>query len=227
MRARGRLIAALAAGATLALTVGVGTATAAERPISDARFAAIVKQAWDTGEVTDAQRAEIFTRPDLASTTIDPTSVHADYEEPGYVPDPDEVTTAPKPSASGGRVQAMALAGTSTTSKDRYIVYDNWQNVVLLRYHFVVAWSYNGTSVVGTPSSYTYVKDCYGTCVNYGITSNNQYPNYSNGRLYAWTVPLNAKVTYQKGSDAVSTHTPAVRFGVYYNGTYSYVVLNT
>jgi hypothetical protein len=212
-------------GSVLALTIGAPANAVEAKPISDAEFQTIVASAWRTGTVSEADRAKVMTRPDLAATTVDPTSVKADYELPGYVPDPDEVTVAPKAKPAKGGLMALA-AGTYTTSKDRYIVYDNWTNTVLFRYHFVVSWSYNGSVVVGTPSSYTYVKDCIGSCVNYGITYNGQYPNYSNGRLYAWTVPLNAKVTYRKGTDNISTYTPAVRFGVYYNGTYSYTFLN-
>jgi hypothetical protein len=202
------------------------SAMASSQPerLTDAEFLAIVDQAWRTGSVSAAQRESVLTRPDLAATTIDPTSVKADYELPGYVPDPTEVKTPPHPpKASGAHILA---ASTVTTSRDRYLVYDNWVGTVYARYHFVVSWSYNGTSVVGTPSSYTYIQDCGGSCTNNGITWNGQYPNYSGGRLYAWTVPLKARWRYCKAGLCEPDYTPSVRFGVYYNGTYNYVVLN-
>lgn len=220
-----RIVRAMMVWAIVALSAGLPTAhaTPAKQPISDAAFNAIVKQAWEAGIVTPAQRALVLTRPDLAVSTIDPTSAKPDYELPGYVPESTEVRGAPLHNGGG---KSFTAATVSTTSRDRYIVYDNWLKSVLARYHFVVAWSYDGTSVIGTPSSYTYISDCAGSCTNYGITSNNQYPNYSNGRLYAWTVPLLAKWGYCKAAQCDDLHTPSVRCGVYYNGTYNYTFLN-
>ncbi|WP_270886180.1 hypothetical protein [Pedococcus sp. 5OH_020] len=94
----------------------------------------------------------MLTRPDRAASTIDPTSARPDDELPGYVPDPTEVKVPPVPPMNG-TAEALVAAGVSSTSRDRYIAYDNWLNVVIARYHFVVGWSYNGTSVIGQPSS--------------------------------------------------------------------------
>lgn len=221
-----RIVTSAAVGTLLAVGMGMPAAHAAsgKQPISDAAFYAIVKQAEQTGSVTAAQRAAVLTRPDLAATTIDPTSATPDYKLPGYVPDPTEVKVAPPPPHAGA-ARATAAATTSTT-RDRYIVYDNWIGTVLARYHFVVSWSYNGYSVVGTPNSYTYVATCLASCTNYGIIQNSQYPNYnSNGQLYAWTVPLIAKWIYCNGG--CDTHQPNVRFGVYYDGTYNYTYFNS
>jgi hypothetical protein len=224
-RVRRRFIAAASVGVVSALVLAVpATAATQKEKISDAQFTAIVDHAWSTGKVTDAERAAVLTRPDLAATTIDPTSAKADYELPGWVGDSDEVGVHPAPSRTNDA--QVALATTSTSSRDRYIVYENWLHSKLLDYHFVVAWSYNGSSVVGSPSSYTYVKNCAGTCQNFGIVSNDQYPDYGGGRIYAWTVPLRAKFIYGKAGSTEAPKQPTVRFGVYYNGTYNYVVLS-
>ena len=168
------------------------------------------------------QRARILTRPDLAATTIDPTSAKADYGLPGYVPDPMEVTRRPPAGGGGVKTQVAALALTTrTSSKDRYIVYENWVHTKIVDYHFVVGWSWNGRNVIGTPSAYTYTANAASGVQNLGIQSNDKYPNYTANGIDAWTMPIRA--AWKRDAD---THYPTVRFGVYFDGTYHYEVLS-
>lgn len=214
------------ASAVAAVVTSSGDASASEpstHRITERQFSIIIDRAWTTGALNSADRAQLMTRPDLASYTIDPSSVTPDFAEPSYVPDPMEVREGTKPSdMPAGPLDATASFATRTTTRDRYVSYTTLGGIKA-RYHFVVSWSYNGTSVVGKPSSHTYVANCAGSCSNYGITSNGQYPNYGGSRIYAWTVPLLARWRYCKAGSCDQDHTPSVRFGVYFDGTYSYV----
>jgi hypothetical protein len=58
-----------------------------------AEYAAVVKEAYVTGKVSAEQRRAILSRPELAEDVVDPTSAKADYELPGYRPDPMERST--------------------------------------------------------------------------------------------------------------------------------------
>jgi hypothetical protein len=200
--------------------------TASKTAISTARYVAIANEALaNGGRLTDAQKAQLSTRPDLWDVV--PTRAIPDYEMPGWTEDSAVTTTVGTTNAAAMSADATASAlTTSTRSVDRYIVYEAGPfNTKVADYHFVVAWSYNGTQVVGTPSSYTYLKNACGGCQNGGIFTNSQYRNYNSRGVYAWTVPLTGK--WQWCSSGCQYFYPQVRFGVYFNGTYNYTVLST
>lgn len=232
MRRTGTIIASLA----LVLAGAAAPASASPtqpKPISTARYIALAKVAMaHDGVIAPAAREQMATRPDLHS--VIPTKVEADYEQPGYVSDPDQVATTTvsttskvMDSTSADAQLAAAALTTSTASKDRYLSYSNtfFFSTHVLDYHFVVGWSYNGSSVVGTPSAYTYAKAYSGAIRNLGLDKNDSYRNYSGSRIYAWTMPLTGKWQECSGTTC-DIHYPVVRFGVYYNGTYSYTVLD-
>jgi hypothetical protein len=230
---RGRVAVVAAAVALLAGVAAAPAAQADPKPISTARYIALAQVAMaHDGFIAPAARAEMATRPDLHSQI--PTKVEADYELPGYVEDPDQVSTTTlsttskvMDSTSSDAQLAAAALTTSTASKDRYLSYSNtfFFSTHVLDYHFVVGWSYNGSSVVGTPSAYTYAKAYTGAIRNLGLYKNDSYRNYDGSRIYAWTMPLTGKWQECSGSTC-DIHYPVVRFGVYYNGTYSYTVLD-
>lgn len=212
-----------------ALLLGiVSTPVGAEsQRITDAEFNAIMRQAWSTGKVTAAQRAAIMSRPDLAATTVDPTSATPDYLTPGYIADPTEVPPGAKSADGAGQATRLASAyATRTTSRDRYVSYTNWVGTILMHYHFVVAWSYNGSIVTAKPTAYSYIAKC-NSCRNSGIVGNDTYPNYSGSRIYAYTVPLRGKGQYCAATGCEDPVYPQVRFGVYYDGTYNYTFLSS
>lgn len=186
------------------------------------QFQSIIDQAWSTGRVTSAQRQAVLTRPDLAAITVDPPA-----RSPTTSPLATWLTSKTQRAQTLTDVQASTAAyATRTTRRDRYVVYENWLHSKLFDYHFVVAWSYDGYQVVGTPSSYAYIANCAGTCQNLGIQSNSQYRNYSGPRVYAWTIPLRREAIYGKAGSTNTPNYPTVQFGVYFDGTYHYDFLS-
>jgi hypothetical protein len=120
----------------------------------------------------------------------------------------------------------LSTYATRTRSVDRYVVYETFYHSKIVNYHFRVAWSYNGSVVVGTPSRSTWIDTSGGApgIRNNGIVSDGSYRNYSGTRVYAWTLPLQGQ-----WEQCVATlgcgqmvGNPKVTFGVYFDGTYSY-----
>lgn len=214
-----RFIGVAVAGAA-ALMVVTAPAEAADNPISDAEYTAIIKEVWRTGTVSDEQRAKILSRPELAEDTVDPTTGTPDYELPGYVPDPLERAPMTKPPTGPDNFPMYA---TRTTSRDRYVVYETFWHSKIVNYHFRVAWSYNGTSVVGTPARSTWIDAAAPGIYNRGIISDGSYRNYNGSRLYAWTLPLQGQWEQcVGGACGQQVGNPYVIFGVYFDGTYHY-----
>src|SRR5688572_30177438 len=88
-RSMGRVIVGGAAALAMATSLTAPSAWAAEdERLSDADYAAVVAEVYATGKVTAQQRKAILSRPELAKDIVDPTSAKADYEMPGYRPDP-------------------------------------------------------------------------------------------------------------------------------------------
>lgn len=212
-----------AAVAVFALLAAFATQPAsAEEPASDAEINQILTEVYSTHTVTDYQRSRILTREDVASTTVDPTSGTADYELPGYTADPNQVYTAP-PVYGSPPFEAQAM---TCRRVDRYIIYKTWLGSRLVDYHFYVHWCYDGYQVSKTPPSRgTWIKT-YVCCVqNHGLVTNDAAPNWSGSRLYAWTVTMAGRWTQCTPDWPCDSGNPAVRFGLYYNGTYSYTIL--
>jgi hypothetical protein len=154
-----------------------------------------------------------------------PTRAVPDYELPGRTEASAVTTTTTTMQAAATSDATLSALTTSTRTVDRYIVYEAgiW-NTKIADYHFVTAWSYNGRNVVGTPSSYSYLKNACGGCQNGGIVTNSQYPDDNANGIYAWTVPLTGK--WQWCGNGCQYFYPQVRFGVYYDGSYHYTVLS-
>lgn len=224
MRSRRPATIVVAATATmLGLLTAPADAVPKPRPITTTQYLAIANQAVaNDGRLTADQWAQLQTRPDLLAVV--PTRAIPDYEMPGWAEASAVTTTTSNTGTTSGA--AAALTTTYTRSVDRYIVYESgiW-NTKVADYHFVTAWSYNGTQVIGTPSSYSYLANACGGCQNGGIVTNSQYRNYNSQGVYAWTVPLTGK--WQWCSMICTYFYPQVKFGVYFDGTYHYTVLST
>lgn len=229
---RKRLIRALAgAAAALAMATTVSTPNAwAAGGLSDAEYAAVVKEVYATGKATAEQRRAILSRPELAANVIDPTSAKADYELPGYLPDPlersKEVARGRTSQAGGGVETTLTAYANRTRSVDRYVVYETFYHHKIVNYHFKVSWSYNGSVVVGTPARSTWVDASGGApgIRNNGIISDGSYRNYNSRGVYAWTLPLQGQWEQCLASLGCGqmVGNPYVTFGVYFDGTYHY-----
>jgi hypothetical protein len=182
-------------------------------PATDDQLIAAVDRMNTTGYLSDADRALILTRPDIASVFVDPDSA----EVVGGKGDGPDIYPAPV----SGADQVAAYA-TRSRGVDRYINYYSLTGAKTAEYHFTVNWQYNGSKVVGTPG-YSHYLRTFSTPYLYdrGFTSTDRYANLPGP--YAWTITLQAR--YEQCVPKIgcwSLHNPWAKFGVYKDGTYHY-----
>ena len=132
-------IALVCAASSLAMTPGAAQA-AVRTPaaLTTDQFYEIVAAGANAGAYTAAQRAELLTRPDLAATTLDVTSVQV-------------VETS--------TVTANAAAKTKTRKVDRYVKVPAFLHIGNgFEFHLTVMWSYTGKKILSKPITTGYLK---------------------------------------------------------------------
>jgi len=202
MKLRHALLPLTASAALVAALITPQSSLVADNAPTSARasdgqlVAAFDRAANAKGHFSAADRQLVLSRPEVAAVTVDVDSGTLDT--------------------------GIALAAYATRSRtvDRYVRYYSLTGGAVIDYHFTVGWGYNGDKVINTPTRGHYIVSYTEGMYDRGLASTGVM---NQPGPYAWTI--DGQGTWEQciaKYGCFAGGAPFTRFGVYFDGTYSY-----